>query len=159
MINLKSIYESLEIDSDRFMDIKFDLERKYENSKYYFHGTNRIDAINTISDIKPQKRTVDSEYLYISPKVGTALTYSSIGNWKFDEQSGIIVFKIVGGKKYKFNRDDKLAVTDWDSFNRRLDEIKKSGYDYVTGTQNDQELIILNNDILKIIEKIKISDI
>ena len=158
-MRLKQIYEDIFSDSDYALDVTFALEKQYDGKGLHFHGTPRLNKINTISDIKPEANTVESDYLYVTPYIKTAVTYASIGQYKFHENSGILILKLRGGKKYKFTRDDINMSGDWNAFNARLDQLKAEGYEYVTGTQGTQEVIILNNDILQLTDRIFIKDV
>lgn len=143
--------ESIKISKLDFFDLEDDIIGKIPKGKLY-HGSNDISWFSGIGDIDVENNTSNakSKYLFLSPRIETALNYSidSVGMKNIiHRNSGILVFDI-NGKYKKLKSTEFKDVKDINDVELIYDKYKKMGYDYVTNTSDGDNYVVLNNDAL-----------
>ena len=144
---------SVNVTFENKSEIEDELKEKYKGDDIVFHGSPDISFLNKIEDINTADNTVNAEskYFNVNKNPSIAVTYSQKQN-KFNPTSGVGVFKI-SGKKYEMKKSDILNLKSNEAYEDFYDKKKAEGYDYISVPQDGNNIVVLNNNALKLVAK------
>jgi len=133
--------------------VKIEEELNTLGKDVYYHGSDDISYLNSKDDINTANNTKNakSKYLNLSPKAGTAVSYS-IRQQKIGEKSGVAAFKLKG-KGYTMNSEDVKTLKSNEDYEVFYDKKKSEGYDYVKVPQDANDVVVLNNNAIQYVGK------
>ncbi len=130
------------------------LNEKYKGNKnVVYHGSPDISYLNDISDFnsKDNMRNAPSKYMSVNKKPSIAENYS-LYRKEYGEKSGIAAFELKG-KKYTLTKSDINSLTTNEKYEDFYDKKKEEGYDYVEVPQDGNNIVVLNNNAIKLLGK------